>query len=840
MAEAISSGQKSFLYDAFISYSRKDRAFVAVFEAALRRYKPPKALLAPQRRLNVFRDTEDFTGTEYKASVAKHLQASHKLIVICSPNARSSEFVDDEVRRFAQTHQAADIIPVLIAGVPNNETKSDVDPEMAFPAALVELLEMPLACDYRGFDPKRDKDASGKKFQQEWFKLLANIYDRPRAEVEQRELRRQRQQRIRLATAAISIVIVLALAFAVAQDQRRTAKSKELAAQSMQQAERDPEQALRLASNAVEQRATKLSTSALRLALAKAPDLLIPLSLRAPTDDPQLFEPPALDFAPDGTRLAVADKSLRVVDLQTGRIVLNLDDEGKPIAELRYSPDGAWLAAFLGEKYEKHNTIVFDAASGKALSKFDGELHWLRPSKGAQEAVVLYDKHLEIGALDNSGSWRALKKLTPRDFSRSTQADEDLTHELSPDGRKIATLVTGNNVSRLTLTDLESGESASRALPSPMPNKLVWSPKGSYIVAASLFGFHVVEARSLKSVFHRDTGNRITVEDVAFSPNEKLLATTDRGGNIILWDIAKNKMFGSFSGPPERVYEPIFSPDGEFISGRYVTTDRVLLFAVEDPVGAEGAEILEGPSVEFSPLWGGANTAAFTRDGSALAIAYEQNKLAFWKTERWRWRRRLPLEYDAPYKEDPEGSEGLKDVRVTPDALAVGVLRGDKWRGWSVVTGDEVSEKANALKPLSDMALSEFGDLRLRANNRYDTTVYVENHDDGSLKHPLQHSAEIMSKTFSPDGSCILTTSRFFMASGSAPENADVARLWDTETGALLREWRFHYHNPHGAFFAAPDRIVVLAQGEALVYETPLCEPLDSLRGQAQMRIPSP
>ena len=121
MAEADPSGENPFFHDAFISYSRKDTPFATAIERSLKRYSPPKDLPAPHRRLNIFRDTEDFTGTEYFASVEQHLQGSRKLLVICSPNARGSDFVNDEIRRFANSHYPADIISILIAGIPNNE-----------------------------------------------------------------------------------------------------------------------------------------------------------------------------------------------------------------------------------------------------------------------------------------------------------------------------------------------------------------------------------------------------------------------------------------------------------------------------------------------------------------------------------------------------------------------------------------------------------------------------------------------------------------------------------------------------------------------------------------------
>jgi TIR domain len=111
MAEADPSRENAFFHDAFISYSRKDVPYATTLERALKRYSPPKGLPVPHRRLNIFRDTEDFTGTEYFTSVDRHLQGSRKLIVICSPNARRSDFVNDEIRRFAQSHVATDIIP---------------------------------------------------------------------------------------------------------------------------------------------------------------------------------------------------------------------------------------------------------------------------------------------------------------------------------------------------------------------------------------------------------------------------------------------------------------------------------------------------------------------------------------------------------------------------------------------------------------------------------------------------------------------------------------------------------------------------------------------------------
>ena len=67
------------------------------------------------------------------AQVGRHLQGSRKFIIICSPHARASSFVNDEIQRFTQVHSAEDLIPVLIAGSPETTNAAD-DTDTAFPA----------------------------------------------------------------------------------------------------------------------------------------------------------------------------------------------------------------------------------------------------------------------------------------------------------------------------------------------------------------------------------------------------------------------------------------------------------------------------------------------------------------------------------------------------------------------------------------------------------------------------------------------------------------------------------------------------------------------------------
>ena len=228
-------------FDVFISYSRRDAAFARSLHRALASYAPPGDLAVPQRRLRVFRDESDFQGTEYQAALEQTLQSAAKLVVVCSPHSRSSAYVGGEIASFAALRGKEHIVPVLLAGIPNNEDPS-ADAPKAFHDELVLRLPIPLAADYRGWNDRRDRIARDR-FESSWHKLLADIYAGygvDRSGIEQREKRRQqRTRRIRTALlSALTIVLASLTVWALisrqeAIAQRNTAQSRFLAAQSM-------------------------------------------------------------------------------------------------------------------------------------------------------------------------------------------------------------------------------------------------------------------------------------------------------------------------------------------------------------------------------------------------------------------------------------------------------------------------------------------------------------------------------------------------------------------------------------------------------------------------------
>ena len=59
------------VYDAFVSYSRIDKAFAAALTRTLESYKAPKDLALPQRNLKIFRDEAAAREDPYSAPTEK-------------------------------------------------------------------------------------------------------------------------------------------------------------------------------------------------------------------------------------------------------------------------------------------------------------------------------------------------------------------------------------------------------------------------------------------------------------------------------------------------------------------------------------------------------------------------------------------------------------------------------------------------------------------------------------------------------------------------------------------------------------------------------------------------
>ena len=122
-------------YAAFISYRHvdPDRGWARWLHRALEAYRVPRALVprVGRRRLGrVFRDEEELAASaDLSAEIERALQDSDYLLVVCSPRAPESKWVNREIERFQEMGRSDRILALLIEG----------EPHTSFPPALRTL-----------------------------------------------------------------------------------------------------------------------------------------------------------------------------------------------------------------------------------------------------------------------------------------------------------------------------------------------------------------------------------------------------------------------------------------------------------------------------------------------------------------------------------------------------------------------------------------------------------------------------------------------------------------------------------------------------------------------------
>lgn len=222
-------------YVAFISYSHVDSSVAKRLHAWLESYRIPKRLVGrqtplgrvPRRLRPIFRDREELpTSADLGEQIGAALQASQCLIVICSPRAAQSRWVNEEILAFKRLGRAGRIVCLIVDGEPNASERPGSGAEECFPPALRFHLAAdgslstnpaePIAADMRpGKDGKRDA----------WLKLAAGIAGVGFDELKQRELQRQLRRALAVSAASTALLVTMAalalVAFLARQDALR-------------------------------------------------------------------------------------------------------------------------------------------------------------------------------------------------------------------------------------------------------------------------------------------------------------------------------------------------------------------------------------------------------------------------------------------------------------------------------------------------------------------------------------------------------------------------------------------------------------------------------------------
>jgi hypothetical protein len=239
---------------AFFSYARADSAAAEKLHAALDRYRAPGDLVStdgangpvPKTFHPVFRDVSDLSGGGHlNDKIQKALAESTCLVVLCSPAAAASPWVNIECETFIAQGKAARIFPVIAPDLPAAGDRDELFEDTFFPTAL--RGKGFLAADLRetisaSGKPVGDGEDNGR------MKLIAGLLGVPLDALIKREARRQRRLVGMLGAAALVFAGVAAAAvvqtFTANSERARAVAGETLAEQNAAEAARERDAAI--------------------------------------------------------------------------------------------------------------------------------------------------------------------------------------------------------------------------------------------------------------------------------------------------------------------------------------------------------------------------------------------------------------------------------------------------------------------------------------------------------------------------------------------------------------------------------------------------------------------
>jgi WD40 repeat protein len=559
--------------DVFISYSRRDLAFVQKLNASL-----------VAREKDVWVDWQDIPPTaEWLEEVFDGVESSDNFLFVISPDSLSSEVCARELghaleqrkRLVPVVRRDADGAPMPEALAARNWTffregddyaasfealVSALDTDLEWVSAHTRLLGRALEWERKGRDGSYLLRGRDLVDAERWVASRSAERD-PQPTPLQLEYTLEgrraatRRQRILVGAALVAVAVSLTLALLAlfqrneARREARIALSRQLAAEAIAARDNDPEQSLALATRAATTAETDDAQDALRRSLRAAfSEAVVPVGAEKRVWDAA--------FNRDGSRLVTAseDGGVRIWDVRTPRsphLVASLRAD-PPVSSARFSPDGRFVVT-AGEA----GAQIWRTASGtrEPAASF---------GSGANMATFSPDGSLVVSAAnDGLHLWSVRSKRPVGELSQRAGKRQFAAAAFSSDGRRIAAAA-GSTAAVWSVPD---GRRLA-VLSHPQEEKVrdvVFRPGGKQVVTAGTEGVARVWQVPSGKLESQLSGHTDTLQSAAFSSDGRFLVTAGDDATARVWDVQTRKTVAEFLGHTGPVLSSSFSADGRFL-----------------------------------------------------------------------------------------------------------------------------------------------------------------------------------------------------------------------------------------------------------------------------------
>jgi len=655
-------------YRAFISYSRVDRAKAKLLQARLEHFVLPQAIriIKPGVRYDshplkpVFRDEDELVpGQDLPTRIRLGLERSEYLIVVCSPRAVASEWVNKEILDFIALGGRDRVLAVVVDGEPNATARGLAEME-CLPAAL--RFEADVRQDADG---RMVAEASTRAAEPLWMDWRNGVHT-------------DRTAFLRLVAALLSLASLDELINRDRAYRRRKALfawmggiaiaaailcfSVMLGLQTHRDAVKNSNTLVGLARRAATDGDWESSARYALLGMKGADYPLIGFDARTAEDglagslldNRRIGTPRALTTDPNSLAVLSHDGTLAAVANKAGTVQIFETTTGEPRGTVLH------MGAFDGFALSPDGTLVATHTQSENDSGAPSEFRIWDVSTGKQ-------------------IFQTLNYLAPSAMT--------VTLSFSPDNKKMACVGEfGDGGAIATLFDLASGRSSDLTASADGISSLAFSPDSTLVAIAWPEGIQIWQAINGKPKTDvMSIASRSVYAQVAISPDDKTLAVGTTESTLIYWDLKSQGAVlnqNLASGP---IASLAFSSSGEWVGVQFVSG------LVEVWKAADDSYDLSDRATKFMP--GG--SFAFLPDGRRMTTL-ASGELRLWKL--------ISSDHDVAAPLGTRVNAGL----FSPDGSVLVILGGD---------GRLLSFDAKTLGPLGP-AVSFQGDKSRNADEQ--------------------------------------------------------------------------------------------------------------------------
>ncbi|HWO20792.1 MAG TPA: AAA family ATPase [Kofleriaceae bacterium] len=314
----------------------------------------------------------------------------------------------------------------------------------------------------------------------------------------------------------------------------------------------------------------------------------------------------ACAVTPDGRRVlsASVDRTLKLWDLETGRLAVTLEGHADAVLACAVTPDGRRAISGSVDRTLK----VWDLAAGRAVATLEGHTGWVRACAvtpdGSRAVSASDDRTLEVWDLP---AGRRIATL-------SGHTDWVTACAITPDGRRV---ISASDDRTLKVWDLETGHVlATLEGHTDWVHACAITPDGRRVLSGStdrtLKLWDVETGRVLASFEAHATA----VRACAVLPDGRRAVSASDDGTLKIWDLGAGHATATLVGHTDGLRACAVTPDGRrVISG---SDDGTL--KVWDPDAGREVAAIEGRAA-------GARACALTPDDRRVVTAFDDGAL---------------------------------------------------------------------------------------------------------------------------------------------------------------------------------------------------------------------